>query len=141
MEKLLRDTPFTIYQLTNRESVFGYPHIGLNPHAEKVINISDDHISIGTINENDQLFFDNDYKKTETVFLFDLSFLDEIVESYIGTKEYGLVVYFNRSKEVMLAYRTKDGKYHERNLFIHESSKAARQIVKVIHELIRRINL
>lgn len=136
------DTRFTVYTLVNTQSVFGYPKIGISLTSQKVINIATDHISIDTVRENDKRYFDTDYEVTEQYFHFDLAFLDDIVESYIGTNDYSFIAYFKDTKEIVLAYRSVYGSYKEENLLLDANANTAtREIISVIHDLLQSIKV
>jgi len=144
VEALTRETKFQIYRLINKDSVIGCPFLGISIDTNRVIEISEDHISIDTIHEHDKGSFEADYvcSSTEEYFYFDLAFLDDLVESYIGQREYSLTAYFNDKKEIVLAYRTESDHYKEKNLTAgFPSDKTTKEIVSVIHNLLKSIKL
>ena len=148
MKNLTKDIKFQIYALTNKDSVLGYPYVGVSTETKRVIDISpQEHISIGTIHRNDKTTFDHDYALTEQYFNFDLHFLDDLIESYIGKEyikkgDYSLTAYFNTQKEIVISYRTKvTDIYQEENLSGDISDTVGKEIVSVIFLLLQSIKV
>lgn len=148
MENITKDIKFNIFTLSNKKSVFGYPYVGISTDTNRVIYISPkEHICISIIHKNDKLDFDSDYTLTDKYFLFDLFFLDDLIESYVGKeylkkRDYSITAYFNRQKEIVIAYRTIIADiYQEENLSIRTTNKVAKEIITVIFSLLQSIKI
>ena len=105
--------------------------------SEEVINIAEEQINIDTMNPNHKKFYDEDYIPTSRYFDFDVELLDDLVESYIGQRDYNLNLSFNKKKDISFVYQRIEGLDEE--IAISLDFPDSEDFVNSIHVLLEHI--
>lgn len=95
---------FQLYLLVDAESANSYPYVGIAAGFSRIMQISNEQISI--VDRYASAFFEQDYLPTSRWLDFDLESLDAKVHNYIGPFEYDLLVHFNEEKHMVLTYHS-----------------------------------
>lgn len=124
--------------LVNNPSPHSYPYVAINPAITRILNISEEHISI--VDPIDSYYLEDDYMPTSRSIGLDLERLDQLVASYIGPHEYNIITRFTPEKHITLRYHSPTNESpKDYDIYLGYPDERAEKLVETVYAIMKTL--